>query len=310
MNNTDSPSRNRRARSASPREGGEAAPEAEAFRDANRGQRLHRYLASRGIASRRACESMVLEGRVHVNGIPVTTLPAWVDPDRDWIEVDGQRLRPRRDGPRGAHCYVVLNKPRHVISTTHDPQGRRPVTDMVAVGRRLYPVGRLDADSTGLILLTDDGDLAHRLTHPRYEVPKVYHVSVRGRVTDENVQQLKKGLFLAPRAASQGGVPPRRASVAQVRLISRMRRKGREPRTRLAVTLREGQNRQIRRLVARLGHKVLRLERIALGPLRIQGLAVGQWRHLRPGEVASLRRAAGLAAPGRSSARGQTGLPP
>jgi len=239
---------------------------------------------------------MIREGRVRINGTVVRTLPAWVDPQHDQVEVDGQRLRPHRSSHEP--CYVLLNKPRHVISTTHDPEGRRHVTELVSTGRRLYPVGRLDADSTGLILLTDDGDLAHRLTHPRYEVAKVYRVSVRGRVTDEDVQKLKKGLFLVGRGDPGGGTT-RRASFAHVRLISRMHRRGKEPRTRLAVTLREGQNRQIRRLVARLGHKVLRLERVSLGPLRIQGLPVGHWRHLRPGEVASLRRAAGLPPPGR-----------
>jgi len=249
---------------------------------------------------------MILEGRVRINGILVQTLPVWIDPDSDQVEIDGQRL-PRRHATRGdePHCYILLNKPRHVICTTKDPEGRRNVTELVDLGRRLYPVGRLDADSTGLILLTDDGALAHRLTHPRYEVSKVYHISVRGRVTDEDVEKLKNGLFLVNRRAPQAATRTQRASFSHVRLISRIHRRGQKPRTRLAVTLREGQNRQIRRLVARLGHKVLRLERVALGPLRLYGLAVGHWRHLRQREVASLRKAAGC----QSLSRGPASSP-
>jgi len=266
-----------------------------ALRDAQRGQRLHRYMAAQGVASRRACEVLIQEGRVRVNGRVVTTLPVWIDPESDHIELDGKRvapLRPTREGQ--AHCYVLLNKPRHVICTAKDPEGRRHVTELVELGRRLYPVGRLDAESTGLILLTDDGALAHRLTHPSYEISKVYHVTVRGRVSDEDIQRLKQGLFLTRRGTPGSRTSTRRASVAQLNLISRIRHRGRDPRTRLAVTLREGQNRQIRRLVARLGHKVLRLERVSLGPLRVRGLAVGQWRQLHGHETAALRRAVGI----------------
>lgn len=283
-----------------------------ALADSKRGERLQVVLAHAGVASRRQCESMILQGRVTVNGEAVTGLPAWVNPAEDRIEVDGRELRALRETRRGGwdHVYIILNKPRRVVSTSYDPQGRPTVLDVVQLppewrGRRLYPVGRLDADSTGLILLTDDGELTQRLTHPRHEVAKEYHVSIRGRLTPEELQELKEGLRLVHtgRASRLGqrGVRVNLVSMADVRLIGYGRDRNRGERTRLHVTLREGKNRQIRRMLARLGYKVRRLERVAIGPISLKGLALGEWRPLSAAEVQSLRKAAGLLGRGEES---------
>ncbi|HEX7010208.1 MAG TPA: pseudouridine synthase, partial [Phycisphaeraceae bacterium] len=248
----------------------------------------------------------IAQGRVSVNGYIITELPVWVDPQQDRIEVNGQPLtRPRqtrrasrtgRAAQAGKH-YVMLHKPRNVVSTVRDPQGRRTVLDLVHLPDhpRLFPVGRLDADSTGLILLTDDGELANRLTHPRYGVAKTYQASVRGRLTEQDLDRLRHGIYLSPSPkAASAGPRAKRATMEQVRIVGYQRDRQRNDRTQLAITLREGQNRQIRRMLARLGVKVRRLKRVAIGPLQLKGLAVGQWRRLTSAEVKALQQAAGL----------------
>lgn len=271
--------------------------------DANRGERIQKVMARAGVASRRECESLITDGRVSVNGQPVTDLPAWVDPARDRIEVDGEPVVSPRGQKRRAskgHVYLMLHKPRRVISTTEDEQGRKHVLDLIDehIDARLFPVGRLDADSTGLILLTDDGELANRLTHPRHGVPKQYLVTLHGHLTDEERQKLQRGLYLAPPKATdpaKGRRPPaKRAAMEQVKIVRHDRDRARGDRTVISVTLREGQNREIRRLLARLGHKVRHLKRTAIGPLRLADLPVGGWRRLSGEEIRRLRRAAGL----------------
>ncbi len=264
------------------------------FTDASRGVRLQKVLAEAAVASRRHCETMIEEGRVTVNGKAVTALPAWVDPASDRVVVDGRVVSGGRNAKPAASVTVVLHKPRHVICTMHDPEGRKRVTDLVDLPQRLFPVGRLDADSTGLILLTNDGDLAHRLTHPSYEVPKQYQVSVRGRLTEESLQRLREGLHLTPPRGAGARTGARRASVAQVKLLEPARSRTGSTDSRLSLTLREGRNRQIRRLLARLGFKVRRLQRVAIGPIRIKGLGVGQWRMITAAERRRLLAAVGL----------------
>jgi len=283
-----------------PRPSSESHP----YTDASRGERLQKVLANAGVASRRDAEKLITDGRVTVNGMPVTTLPAWVDPMRDRVEVDGQPIRrPRRGrGLTGADkLYIALNKPRRAISTTSDELGRVTVLDYIDLpehmDKRLYPVGRLDADSTGLMLLTNDGELANRLTHPRYEVPKQYVVSVRGTLSEEDVQKLREGIYLAQRRSRSTGRrtgEAKKAAMASVKLLGHTTDRRAGDRTQLEVTLREGQNREIRRMLARLGYKVRRLQRIAIGPLKLKGLSVGQWRMLQPAEVAALYRVVGL----------------
>jgi 23S rRNA pseudouridine2605 synthase len=290
-----------------------SAPSAAAspYRDAERGIRLQKAMADLGVASRRDCEALIEAGRVRINGQVIDALPAWVNPAEDAIEVDGQRVnRPSRARGRDAagplrHTTLMVHKPRNVISTSEDPEGRRRVIDLIDAelpgNPRLFPVGRLDADSTGLILLTDHGELANRLTHPRYEVPKSYEVSVRGRVAEPDLDKLRKGLYLAtagvsgkPRRAA--GAPPaaKKAAVEHVRIAGHQTDRERGDRTVLHITLREGQNREIRRMLARLGFQVRRLKRVAIGPLKLKGLAPGQWRTLTTTELHMLHKAAGL----------------
>jgi len=267
---------------------------------ASRGQRLQKVLAEAGVASRRDCESLITKGSITVNGQLVTLMPAWADPEADRIEVDGRPIR-RLSRHKKSHKkqYVVVHKPRNVVSTSSDPDGRPCVTGLVDLPTRLFPVGRLDADSSGLMLLTNDGELTNRLTHPRYEVPKQYLVSVRGRVTEDDLKNLKQGIYLAhAKATSKKRRPPgagaKLASMARVKLIGYSRDRAHGDRTNLMVTLREGQNREIRRMLAKLGHKVRRLERVGIGPIKLKGLAPGQWRLLTGREVSMLQKAAGI----------------
>jgi len=268
--------------------------------DAARGIRLQKAMAEAGVASRRRCEQLIEQGVVTVNGQPVTALPAWVDPMHDRIEVEGQPVARRRraDAPAHAAQYLMVNKPKRVITTNDDPQGRRRVIDLVADAAaaekaRLFPVGRLDADSTGLILLTNDGELAHRLTHPRYGVAKRYRVTVRGRLEQADLRRLRDGLHLADRRpGSKPGA--KKASAESVRVLKHERDREHGDRTILAMTLTEGQNREIRRMLARLGFKVRRLHRVGFGPVKLDKLPHGGWRPLTKGEVRKLRAAAGL----------------
>ncbi|MCC5830285.1 MAG: rRNA pseudouridine synthase [Phycisphaeraceae bacterium] len=288
----------------------------EELRDASRGERLQRVLADAGVAARRACETLITQGRVKVNGQIVSGLPAWVDPKADQIEVDGVAVP--GIGPRGKRTasgrpnaspshrlvYLMLNKPKGYITTASDEHNRPTVLDLVdlegelpAGAKRLFPVGRLDSESTGLLLLTNDGDMTERLTHPRYEIEKVYQVRVRGKVGPDDVAQLEKGLLLAPRPKELGKKVPRRASVSRMRLLGTEHDHEHGDASTLEVTLREGQNREIRRVFARLGFKVRRIHRVRLGPLKLKGIALGQWRMLEHREVLMLRKATGMAKP-------------
>ena len=275
--------------------------------DASRGERLQKILAAAGVASRRECEQIIAEGRVEVNGQVVSALPAWADAINDRITIDGTQVAVPKRNIASQLVYVALHKPRNVISTTDDPEGRRAVVDLVDlppnISRRVYPVGRLDAESTGLVLLTNDGELANRLTHPKYGITKRYEVSVAGRVGIEQLAKLQKGFLLASPTVGRGGpregapevpVKVKRASVDAVRVLAFQRDAARGDRTRLVVTLSEGQNREIRRLFARVGLTVKRLKRVNIGPLGLKGLPPGGWRFLDDREVTALKRASGL----------------
>jgi pseudouridine synthase len=248
--------------------------------------RLHKFLAHAGIASRRRCEELIAEGVVRVNGVVVDTLPAWVRPETDSVSVKGKRI----DAPERA-IYVMLYKPKRVVSTAADPEGRRTVLDLVEhpAAARLYPVGRLDFDTMGLVLLTNDGELANKLTHPRFGVHKTYRAIVRGAVTDEEVQTLERGIFLAARRANKSRSAPdaERLGADRVEIVRRE-----HERTILDITLAEGRNRQVRRLLSAIDHPVRKLTRIRMGPLSLKGLRVGEWRELTTAEVNLLRKAA------------------
>lgn len=235
-------------------------------------ERLHKVLANAGIASRRRCEELILGGQVTVDGKVVTELGTKVDPEKSRIVFAGQLVRPTRG------ITYVLHKPRRVMTTTHDDRGRKTVMDLLPPTRdRLYPVGRLDWDSEGLLLLTNDGDLANLLTHPRYGVPRTYHARIRGELTPEVLEKLQRGVWL-----SEGKTGPVRVFVKK-----RMR-----DAAIIEVTIREGMNREIRRVFAKFGLKVRRLKRTRVGPLGLGGLPLGQARLLAPKEVEDLKKAA------------------
>jgi 23S rRNA pseudouridine2605 synthase len=230
--------------------------------------RLAKYLAHAGVASRRASEAIVFAGRVRVGGETVR------DPARDVdgslpVEVDGKPVRVST----GQRAVYAVNKPRGVVSTASDPQGRPTVVSLVPSARRLYPVGRLDADTTGLILLTDDGELAHRLTHPSFEVPRTYHAKVRrAPVKEEALRALRAGVEL-----DDGRTAPARAK----RLAP----------DRVEITIHEGRKRQVRRMLEAVGHPVVALERVRFGPLWLRGIEEGRHRRLTAVEIEKLRRA-------------------
>ncbi len=288
------------------------------FADAQRGERLQKVLAAAGVASRRICEQLIEEGSVKVNGSIVRSLPAWVDPAKDHIEVEGRPIAHHRKSTgsvgKEGFVYVALHKPRDVFSTTRDEFGRLTVTDLVQLPPlnpgdpppRLYPVGRLDADATGLILLTNDGDLAHRLTHPSYEVPKEYEVSVRGKVTDDDITRIvaelrkinrrlkgRKGDSPADAAAS-ASTNSNTGTTGEVRVLSFKRDETNGDRTSLLVKLNEGPDREVKWVLKRLGYTVRRVKRLAVGPVKIKGIAIRMWRMLTPSEVNQLRREVGL----------------
>src|SRR5688572_5448296 len=258
------------------------------------GERLQKVLAGAGFASRRDVEFAVRAGRIRVNGRRVLELPCLIDPARDLVELDGEVLDlERRTGAlRRERLYLMLNKPKGVISTARDPGGRANVVDLVRAGvpagERVYPVGRLDADSTGLVLLTNDGELAHRLAHPSSGVPKEYRVTVQGELSPGSIARLSKGIFLADAGAPQGGA--KRARMKSVRVLKRVKNRRDGDLSLVAVTLTEGQNREIRRLFARIGARVRGLERVALGPLELGRLPRGHFRALKGEEVLALRR--------------------
>ncbi|MGE5509519.1 MAG: pseudouridine synthase [Chitinophagales bacterium] len=231
--------------------------------------RLQKALAQAGVASRRAAEELILSGRVSVNGRIVRELGVKVDPGRDELALDG---RPLAQPPRNE--YLLLNKPAGVITTARDPQGRPTVLDLVdCPGVRLFPVGRLDADTEGLLLLTNDGELANLLLHPRYHVAKTYEAVVAGRVTGADLTRLERGVVLedGPTAPARARCLASDGQTSTVELV-----------------IREGRKRQVKRMLAAVGHPVLHLRRTAFGPLRLGALAPGQWRRLSEQEVASL----------------------
>ncbi len=234
-------------------------------------QRLQKFMASAGLGSRRECELIIQEGRVEVDGEVVITLGAKVDPERQKIFVDGQRLQTER------LQYFMLNKPPGVVSTSSDPSGRARVIDLINTHQRVYNVGRLDQSSEGLILVTNDGDLANRLTHPRYGIEKKYHVLVDGVPARQQLKALEEGIFIA-----EG-----KAKATSAKLIRHS-----ESKSWLEIVLAEGRNREIRRLLAKVGHKVRVLKRVAIGPLKLGELPVGAHRPLTPQELKSLKRAA------------------
>jgi 23S rRNA pseudouridine2605 synthase len=232
-------------------------------------QRLQKVLAAAGIDSRRKCEELILSGQVRVNRKVVDELPAFVDPEKDIITVYGKKIR------NAQKVYYLLNKPKGVICTNSDPQSRKKAIDLVRTNERIFCVGRLDADTTGLIILTNDSELTNRLTHPRYGITKTYVVRINGEIAGEQMEKLKKGVWLAEGKTGR----------ASVKILKR-----RHNESLIEITIRQGLNRQVRRMLANVGLPVKSLTRTCFGKLTIRGLGVGKFRTLTSSEVAHLKK--------------------
>ena len=234
--------------------------------------RINKFLASAGYGSRRQVEELIQQGRVDIDGQTVTSLATTVMPETQTVRVDSDVLRPQRK------VYYAVNKPTGIVSTARDPAGRPRVIDLVPPTQRVFSVGRLDLSSEGLILLTNDGDLAQKLAHPKFGVMKVYRVVVAGSVTPETLRKMEKGLYIAEGVVRVDGA----------RIL-----KARPKATEMEIRLREGKNREIRRILAKFGHKVQTLRRIAIGPLRLGDVPPGAYRVLTRQEIKKLQETAG-----------------
>ncbi len=232
-------------------------------------QRLQKILASAGIDSRRKCEELIKSGIVQVNKNIVTKLPAFADPDKDIIMVDGKKIYAEQ------RVYLLLNKPKGVICTNQDPAGRKKAIDLVHTNKRVFCVGRLDIDTTGLIILTNDSELANKLAHPRYGLPKTYVARVKGQIVGEQVEKIKKGIWLAEGKTGR----------AAVKILKRSHKE-----SLIEVTIRQGLNRQVRRSLARVGLSVKSLSRTRIGRLNSRGLGLGKFRTLTKTEVGYLKK--------------------
>ncbi len=232
-------------------------------------QRLQKVLAEAGVASRRKCEQLIVDGQVRVNRQVVDTLPVFVDAEKDRITVDGRKIRAAKK------VYYLLNKPRGVVCTNSDPAGRRKAIDMISSRERIFCAGRLDMDSTGLIILTNDNELTNVLTHPRYGLSKTYVATVDGKIDSGQIERLKKGVWLA-----EG-----KTAGSAVKILHRSYKK-----SVLEITIRQGLNRQVRRMLVKVGLKASLLKRTKIGKLTVRGLGAGKYRALTQAEVAYLKR--------------------
>ncbi|MEG6616260.1 pseudouridine synthase [Peptococcaceae bacterium 1198_IL3148] len=239
-------------------------------------QRLQKFLAHAGVASRRKCEEMILEGRVKVNGKIIKELGTKVDPSKDKVLVDGKAVKQFEK-----KIYLKVNKPRGYVSTVEDDKGRKTVLDLLEnITERVYPVGRLDYDSEGLLLLTNDGELTYALTHPKHEIGKTYRARVKGIPSVEKLEQLANGIEL-----EDGITAPAKVFLTHVLNGNAL----------LEITIHEGRNRQVRRMCEKIGHPVIRLVRTRIGPLELRNLGSGEVKKLTPRELSDIKKAAGLA---------------
>ena len=239
--------------------------------------RLQKFLAGAGVCSRRRAEKLILQGRVKVDGETVTRLGTRIDAERQQVTLDGKRVLPGA----GGHLYLILNKPRGILTTLSDPYGRPTISDLLRdISRRIYPVGRLDMDSEGLLFLTDNGELAHRLLHPSFKVQKRYVVTVGGIPSKRDLDKLRSGVAIGEGILTRPCI---------IRLIGKKKRQAL-----LEVLLTEGRKRQIRLMFKTIGHPVLKLKRTAMGPLKLGDLKPGTYRRLCTEEIKKLKEAAGL----------------
>ena len=225
---------------------------------------MQKILASAGIASRRKSEQLILDGLVRVNGKVVDALPAFAEADKDVVTVDGKKIR------AAPKVYFLVNKPKGVVCTNSDPLGRKKAIDIIPTRQRIYCAGRLDADTTGLIIITNDSELTNKLTHPRYELPKTYIAKVKGKVDGVQIEKLKKGIWLAEA----------KTKCSSVKILKRGQRE-----SMLQIIIRQGLNRQIRRMLAKVGLNVKTLKRTQIGRLTERGLGIGKFRKLTKTEL-------------------------
>ena len=232
--------------------------------------RLQKFMAKCGIASRRKSEEIILQGKVKVNGNIVKELGVKIDPDKDTIEIEGNILKLEEN-----KVYILLNKPVGYITTMSDEFNRKKVIDLlIDIKERVYPVGRLDYDTSGLLLLTNDGDLAYKLTHPKYEVEKKYIAKVKGIPTEKELSQFRNGLQIEDYVTSK----------AKIKIIDREK-----DNSTLEVVIHEGKNRQVRKMCSKIGHQVVELKRVEMGDIKLGDIKEGKWRHLNPREVDYLK---------------------
>ncbi|MFF3922736.1 pseudouridine synthase [Paenibacillus lactis] len=243
-------------------------------------ERLQKIMAQAGVASRRKCEELILEGKVQVNGETVTELGTKADPAQDIITVSGKPIKHEKK------VYLMLNKPKGVITSASDPEGRKIVSDYLkGVKERVYPIGRLDYDTEGLLLLTNDGEFANLLSHPKYHVPKTYLATVKGVPHGTELDKLRQGIMLEDGMTAPAEVEYRDVDPDNKQSV-------------ITITIHEGRNRQVRRMFEAINHPVIRLKRIAYGDLLLQNLKRGLYRHLTPSEVNELQQMAKAAKPG------------
>ena len=233
--------------------------------------RLQKFLADNGIASRRKCEELILQGRVRVNGKQINTLGTKIDPNKDIVEYNGKQI----DNSKKEYTYILLNKPIDYVTTVKDQFNRKTVLDLVKTNKRLVPVGRLDMYTSGAIILTDDGDFVYKVTHPKHEIEKTYNVTVVGLVTKDEVKKLEDGVDIGDFITNK----------AHVKILKTDEEKNI---SRLQITIHEGKNRQVRRMCEAIGKKVLSLHRSKIGSISVKDLKLGTWRYLRKSEIDNL----------------------
>lgn len=232
--------------------------------------RLQKYMAISGVASRRKCEEYILQGKVKVNGEVVTELGTKVNPSQDEVEFDGKKIKSEEN-----KIYILLNKPIGYVTTTNDQFGRDNVLDLVKVKERIVPVGRLDMYTSGALILTNDGDFVYKVTHPKHEINKTYTVTLKGIITNEEVQKLQKGVDIGDYTTKQA-------------MVKILKTDSEKQISRLEIVIHEGKNRQVRRMCEAVGRKVLALHRTKIGEISVKDIPLGKWRMLRKDEIRRL----------------------
>jgi pseudouridine synthase len=249
--------------------------------------RLNKFISSSGIVSRRKADELIIEGRVSINSVTVDELGVKINPFKDKIKIDGELIN-RQDKSRETFIYIILNKPAGYITTTSDEKRRPTVMDLVKINKRIYPVGRLDYETEGLLLLTNDGDLTNKLTHPGYEVNKTYLVKINKPIDEKQLKRLREGVYIERNNQSQSGRKSLhkkiKTSIANIEVIPDSDKK------QIKITIHEGKNRQVRKMLESVGLFVRKLKRIEYANLSIKGLKPGEWRYLKPEEVGFLKK--------------------